>query len=112
MRVIGFGVVAAVCIVTTFAIIVYQQINSTGLYRTEYEGKIVDKSLTIRESMYGSRVARRLLIESKSGERFEVAPSETVYERAQKGMWIRSSRKSGVELSWSETEWTPVMESR
>lgn len=84
----------------TLAIIVYRQRTSpTGTHRSEYEGRVVDKSQTILETNEGSFVRRRLLIEDRNGVRFEVAVSRELYERAQKGMWIKRSRR-GVELSW------------
>ena len=81
----------------------YQQYTLSGAYRRAYEGRIVDKSQTITESQTGSGVRRRLLIEGRGGERFEVAIGEESYERAQKGMWIRKTEAGGVELSWPMT---------
>jgi hypothetical protein len=76
-----------------------QRSTSTGLYRTEYEGKIVDKSVTIRESQTGSYPVQRLLIRSKSGEEFQVTINNPLYQRAQVGMWIKSNG-AGTELTW------------
>jgi hypothetical protein len=82
-----------------FTAVYKHQTSSAGIYRMEYEGRIVDKSETFAESRTGSRVSRRLLIEAKDGSRFEVAVNKELYDRVQKGMWIKSSGQ-GVELSW------------
>lgn len=79
----------------------YQRSASTGPFRQEYEGKIVDKWVNIGEARTGSYPARRLLIKNRNGEQFPVAVTESTYGRAQVGMWIKSS-KTGGELSWEE----------
>ena len=81
----------------------------TLLYRTnfppgqrdlrEYEGRVVDKSATFRETEIGSRVKRRILVEGKDGRRFEISPVPEVYERAEVGMMIRSGA-AGTEVYW------------
>jgi hypothetical protein len=81
----------------------YRQYTLTGAYAREYEGKILNKSQTITESETGSGVRRRLLIEGRNGQRFEVAIGEETYERARKGMWIKKTEASGVELTWPGT---------
>ncbi|HWS98707.1 MAG TPA: hypothetical protein VN256_00450 [Pyrinomonadaceae bacterium] len=78
-----------------------QQLNSTGIYRADYEGKIVDKSATFLESQTGSRVARRLHIRKKDGEEFQVSVNESLYERALVGMWIKGNNEK-AELTWEE----------
>lgn len=88
--------------VVTFTLLTshcYQKYTLTGPYAREYEGKILDKSQTITESITGSRVRRRLFIEGRGGEKFEVAIGAETYERAKKGMWIKKT-DAGVELSW------------
>lgn len=80
-------------------IAVYQRTASTGIYRAEYEGRVIEKSETFTESNTGSLVRRRLLVEDRNGVRFEVAVSKELYDRVRKGMWIKKSRQ-GVELSW------------
>ncbi|HEX8421800.1 MAG TPA: hypothetical protein VF634_00215 [Pyrinomonadaceae bacterium] len=92
----------AVAIFTLLTATCYRQYTLTGPYVREYEGKILDKSQTITESQRGSGVRRRLLIEGRGGERFEVAIGEESYERAQKGMWIKKT-DAGVELTWPMT---------
>ena len=89
-------------------IVVYRQgLRADGVLRREYEGKIIDKSITVQETRTGSRMRARLLIEGKRGERFEVAPNLDVYERARIGMWIKSG-DAGVELSQSEPDRRPA----
>ena len=100
-----FGLVLALAVVT-FTLLTstcYQQYTLTGPYAREYEGKILDKSQTITESHRGSGVRRRLLIEGRDGEKFEVAIGEENYERARKGMWIKKT-EAGVELTWPMTQ--------
>jgi hypothetical protein len=81
-------------------IIVYcQRTSHTGIYRTEYEGRVIEKSETFMETREGSLVRRRLLIEDREGVRFEVAVDEELYRRVQKGMWIKRASR-GAELSW------------
>jgi hypothetical protein len=99
-----FGLVLflALVIFTLLAATCYNQYTLTGPYAREYEGKILDKSQTITESQTGSGVRRRLLLEGRGGEKFEVAIGEETYERAQKGMWIKKT-EAGVELTWPTT---------
>ena len=75
----------------------YQRLSPTGPNRPEYLGRIVDKSLTVRESREGSSVVRYLLLEEKGGGRFQVIVNEDIYERAKVGMWIQRN-KEGVKL--------------
>ncbi|MGI9106570.1 MAG: hypothetical protein ACR2G4_10010 [Pyrinomonadaceae bacterium] len=82
-------------------LILYPQYTLTGPYRRDYEGKILDKSITLKESQYRAGARRRLHLEGRGGERFQVAVNEDIYERAQVGMWIRRSQ-SGVELRLPE----------
>jgi hypothetical protein len=96
---LGVAVIVALLVVGYIAI--HERFTSTGPYRIEYEGRIVDKSITITESQIGSGTARRLLIRAKNGEEFQVAINEVLYGRAQIGMWIKSSSK-GAELTWAE----------
>lgn len=87
-------------LVLALIVIVYQQRHSpTGVYRKEYEGRVIEKSETFAETHEGSFVSRRLLIEGRDGVRFEVVVTKELYERVQKGMWIKKS-SYGVELSW------------
>lgn len=94
LAIIAFTILAGSC---------YHQYTLTGPYAREYEGKILDKSQTITESQTGSSVSRRLLLEGRGGEKFEVAIGGETYERAQKGMWIKKT-EAGVELTWPMTQ--------
>jgi hypothetical protein len=97
---LSFGLrIAVVAAVVAGLMALYRQSlhESARLNPAEYEGRIVDKSLTIRETMLGSKFSRRLVIEGKGGGRFEVAAGADVYERAQVGMWVKGG-SAGVEL--------------
>jgi hypothetical protein len=105
-------VITTLGVVTGLMVVYNQRLHTfADLGRSEYEGKLVNKSLTIHETNTGSKIELRFLVEGKDGKRFDIAPSPDVYERAQIGMWIKSS-KSGVELSWSESRNTPTIESK
>ena len=99
--------VLAVVLITAVTFTYYQQFNLTGPYRRNYEGRIVDKSLTIRESQYGSWAVRRLRVRGKGGEEFEVSVSDALYQRAQVGMWIKRS-DTGVKVLWQEPDPSPT----
>jgi hypothetical protein len=107
----GLMIVMAISLAALLTLVYRQLFRADGILRGEYEGKIVDKSLTIQETQTGSKMKRRLLIEGKRGERFEVAPDVAIYERAQIGMWIKSDR-AGVELSRSESGGSPAVEGK
>lgn len=91
-------IATAVALVAGLMLIYRQQHGPTGPYRPEYEGRIVDKSVTGQETREGSHAARRLLIEGKDGVRFEVGVGPDVYERAEVGMWIKVANAQ-VELT-------------
>jgi hypothetical protein len=99
---LGLALALAVVIAALLTATCYQQYTLTGSYRREYEGKILNKSQTITESKTGSGVRRRLLVEGRGGERFEVAVGAEAYERAREGMWIKKTN-AGVELTWPTT---------
>lgn len=82
-----------------FFLAYYHCYTQTGPYRLAYEGRVLDKSQTFRETELGSRVRRRVLVEADSGERFEVPVNGQTYERAQPGMRIRKG-EAGVEMWW------------
>lgn len=77
----------------------YQRHNATGLYRREYEGRIVEKSLIPHDSQTGSSAERAFLIKGNNGEQFQVIVGRDIYDRAEVGMWVKSDR-AGVKLSW------------
>jgi hypothetical protein len=99
-------IVMAVMLVLTLLIKCNQGMTSTGPFLRTYEGRIEDKSATIGETQLGSTVRFRLLVRTKSGQRLEVAIDRDNYERAQVGMWIKSS-ETGIRLSWAEGEQSP-----
>jgi hypothetical protein len=100
---VGTVLVCVFVLVGVAAIIlfIHQRYTSTGLYRTDYEGRVVDKSATVTESQEGSGTARRLLIKAADGQVFQVSVTRSLYERAQIGMWIKS-KGSNVELTQDE----------
>jgi hypothetical protein len=66
-----------------------------------YEGRIVDKSITLSETYQGSGKVLRLHVRGRDGEVSAVKVTYDTYERARVGMWVRSEG-GGVELSWDE----------
>lgn len=97
------GAAAIIAFVAGLLLIYRQQFTPAGVYRPEYEGRIVDKHATGRETKLGSRVARRLLVEGRDGVRFEVEVGPEVYERAEAGMWIKVGNAQ-VELTRPEPQ--------
>lgn len=90
---------AVVALMVAAAVITLRQrFTSTGPYRTEYEGRVMDKSVTLGETQTGSYPVRRLLIRGKGGDEFQIIVNESLYNRAQVGMWIKNG-KAGAELS-------------
>lgn len=75
--------------------------SRAGPYRTEYAGKIVEKTIRLHESQEGSWAERYLTIEEEGGVRSQVVVAPSIYDRAKIGMWIKS-RKEGIELSSPE----------
>ena len=96
-----FAGVAAAALLFVVVVQVRQKLRSEGPYRLAYEGRILDKSVTITESQTGSRAAYRLHLAGRDGARFEIVVNRDFYERAQVGMWVRSDH-DGAKLSWSE----------
>jgi hypothetical protein len=93
----GGAMLAALVLV--LCALVYQKCHRLGPYRTEYEGLIVNKSLTVQESETGSYPVRKLHVRGRDGRVFDVIVGGGLYARAEAGMWVRSAR--GVpELSW------------
>ena len=100
----ALNVVACVLAAAAIVLLSWELVNwyrQRGAYRVEYEGRVVDKSLTLQETQMGTGAMRRLLIRTKGGEEFQVVVNEVLYERAREGMWIRSSR-DGARLYDSE----------
>jgi hypothetical protein len=93
----GCLVLTAAIVLTAAVTITYQRFTSTGRYRREYSGRIVDKQTRFYESERGSSMGRYLIIEEKDGRRSEVIVSEDIYNQASVGMWIERSDR-GTEL--------------
>jgi hypothetical protein len=85
--------------ILVLALNLHQRINQTGLYRKDYEGVVIDKYTNLRETKLGSTVERKLIIKDDSGATFTVVANGDLYDRAEKGMWIKK-RGEHVELSW------------
>ena len=93
-----FAGVSALALALALVVQVRQRLNSAGPYRTEYEGRILDKSVTLVETEFGSRPVHRLHLAGGDGARFEVIVNRDFYERAQVGMWVSNGR-DGAKLS-------------
>src|SRR5687767_1675246 len=76
----------------------YQRSTSTGPYRDNYEGKVLEKYITNHESEQGTWVRKNLLVKAETGEQFQVVVSSAIFDRAQVGMLIRR-KGSAIELS-------------
>ena len=90
---------ALVLVVLVCAVIYYPRFAQTGLYRNVYEGTVVDKSQTFRETKRGSGIVRQLIIREDNGNTFAVVVERDLYERGLVGMWIKKNGEH-VELSW------------
>ena len=66
-------------------------------YKGEYEGEIVDKSLTVRESETRPGVQFLLLVKGNDGNQFNVSVSKDLYQDAGIGMHIKRT-KDGTSL--------------
>ena len=96
---IGATILIAALLLALMVIVYRQRHSPTGIYRKEYEGRVIEKAETFAETREGSFVSRQLLIEDKEGVRFKVTVTKELYDRVQKGMWIKKD-SNGVELSW------------
>lgn len=77
----------------------YPRLKGPPLVRRDFVGKVMDKSLTLRESQIGTAPLAGLTVEDDGGRRFNVAVTAEQYERARVGMRVR--RSGGlIELSW------------
>jgi hypothetical protein len=71
------------------------------LVRSDFVGRIVDKSVTLRETDIGTLPIRRLLVETADGGRFQITVTGDFYGRAGVGMWVERSAGE-LKLSWDE----------
>jgi hypothetical protein len=79
----------------------YQVFNFTGPHRTVYEGRIVDRSMTITESQLGSGAVYLLHVRGRDGVVFDKVVTAELYGRARVGMWVRGG-PNGPELYATE----------
>lgn len=84
-------ILVAVCVglLVTVVVRAYQTFKFTGPYRVVYEGRVIDKSTTITESMTGSGAVYRLHVRGRDGVVFDKAVTTDLYNRARVGMWVR-----------------------
>jgi hypothetical protein len=68
---------------------------------SRYEGRIVDKSITLSETLQGTGKVLRLHVRGRDGELSAVRVDYDTYNRAQVGMWV-SNDGNGPRLSWEE----------
>jgi hypothetical protein len=97
----ALAAVLFIAVVAAVVVSIRQQYTSTGLYRMDYEGRIVDKSKTVTESQTGSGVKQILRVRAKDGEEFQVHVNGNLYEQAKVGMWVKS-RGGSAELTPDE----------
>jgi hypothetical protein len=81
----------------------YPRLKEPPLIRRDFVGRVLDKSLTLRESQIGTGGFLTLLVEDRGGGRFKVLVTEEQYERARVGMWVERSGGE-IKLSWDEPE--------
>jgi hypothetical protein len=94
----SIGIVLAIVLLAGIAILIYQRSTSTGSFRSEYKGKIIDKRISVLETREGSRFAKELIVEEAGGHRFTVSVTQEIYDRAKPGMLIRKTAAKGIEL--------------
>jgi hypothetical protein len=92
-----FLAIVAVVFLAGVSILTYQCSTSTGPFRSEYSGRIIDKRISVFESNQGSVFTKELIVEEKSGRRFTVSVTQEIYDRAKPGMWIQKT-STGIEL--------------
>ena len=69
-----------------------------GVYRDEYQGRIVDRWAQYSETEQGSTPQFRLLVEGDDQKRFIVSVSPDIYERSKVGMQVKKRKDGGIEL--------------
>ena len=73
-----------------------------GVYRDEYQGRIVDRWAHYSESEQGSTPQFRLLVEGDDQSRFIVSVAPEIYERSRVGMRVKKNRDGGIVLMVGE----------
>lgn len=93
---------AATAAIALFVLLLYAlQLSTLRGIPDSYEGVVIDKSVTIRESEQGSFPQRRLHVRVEGGRVLRVPAGQELYESARVGMRIRKTA-AGVELTWTE----------
>ena len=93
---------AATAAIALFVLLLYAlQLSTLRGIPDSYEGVVIDKSLTVRESEQGSFPQRRLHVRVEGGRVLRVPAGPELYESARVGMRIRKTA-AGVELTWAE----------
>jgi hypothetical protein len=75
----------------------------TGPFRTEYEGRIIDKWADHTQSEQGSQPYFRLVIRSSDNQQFTVSVSSEIYDRSKVGMFVRKT-DAGIEFIADESK--------
>lgn len=75
-----------------------------GVYRAQFEGRIVDKWADYSETDQGSVPQFRLLVEGVDRNRFVVSVSPDIYERSKVGMKVRRTARGNIELMIDESQ--------
>jgi hypothetical protein len=75
-----------------------------GVYRAQFEGRIVDKWADYGETELGSVPQFRLLVEGGNRNRFVVSVSPDIYERSKVGMKVRRTERGNIELMIDESQ--------
>jgi hypothetical protein len=76
---------------------------TTGPFRTEYEGRIIDKWADHSQSEQGSQPYFRLIIRSSDNQQFTVSVSSEIYDRAKVGMFVKKTA-AGIEFIADESK--------
>ena len=98
---LGIGVLALLLLLF-YAVYEFRS-SPTGPYRSEYQGKIIDKWAHYHETEEGSRPGFTFMVEQDDGQRFPVAVSSETYQRGKVGMRIKKTNDRGIELSEERT---------
>lgn len=76
---------------------------NTGPFRSEYEGRIIDKWADHSQSEQGSQPYFRLIIRSSDNQQFTVSVSSEIYDRAKVGMFVKKT-VAGIEFIADESK--------
>jgi hypothetical protein len=73
----------------------------TPVVRRDFDARVVEKYVAVRESQIGSATLPRLVVETADGRRFTVGVSGEQYEQARVGMWLFAPRRRVEALAGS-----------